>query len=138
MYLYDTNVLSEFRKKQLHPQFKIFLATVQARNEQTFISSLSVGEIIKGIELLKLRNDFSQAEHIQNWFENDLQNFIQTAIPFDNPCAETWGLLMARTGSHNIVDKQLAATAIVHDLILVTRNTKDIATTGVRFINPFE
>lgn len=138
MYLYDTNVLSEFRKKQLHPQLKIFLANIKARNEQTFISSLSIGEVIKGIELLKLRNDFPQAERIQNWFESDLHKFIQTAIPFDNQCAETWGLLMARTGPHNIIDKQIAATAIVYDLILVTRNSKDIDNTGVKFINPFE
>lgn len=138
MYLYDTNILSELRKKRINPQAEKFITSVNENNQQVFISSLTIGEIVKGIEVLKKRNDNVQAGHIQAWYETITADFITNTIPFDNACARVWGRLVAHNNAHNSVDLQIAATAIVHDLILVTRNTKDIATTGVTFINPFE
>ncbi len=137
MYLYDTNILSELRKPLRNDNFTRFIKNIKRAKQQVYISSVTIGELIKGIERLKHKNDFEQAQILQNWFANDLSPFVTNAIPFDNDCAEVWGKLIAKN-PHNEVDKQLVATALVHDLILVTRNVKDIEETGVRFINPFE
>ncbi len=137
MYLYDTNILSELRKPLRNENFTQFIKNVKRAKQQIYISSVTIGELIKGIERLKHKNDFEQAKILQNWFDNEINIFIENAIPFDNDCAEVWGKLVA-INPHNEVDKQLVATALVHDLILVTRNVKDIEETGVRFINPFE
>lgn len=136
MYLYDTNILSEMRKKSPNEHFSNFIAAIKESQDYVFISSITLGEIIKGIETLKRRKDFVQAKHLQNWYDHDIQPFARYALPFDTQCAEVWGKLMA-INPHNPIDKQLAAVTLVHDLVLVTRNSKDIEKIGVRFINPF-
>ncbi|MBS9779906.1 MAG: DUF4411 family protein [Moraxellaceae bacterium] len=136
MYLYDTNVISELRKYKQNDNLKAFHQGVNQREEKILISAISYGEVLHGIQRLRRNNDIAQANVLQQWYDTRLKPIEHLAVPFDIHCAKVWGNLLA-VNPHNQTDKQLVATALVHDLILVTRNVKDIANTGVRFINPF-
>lgn len=137
MYLYDTNTISELRKKQPHPNVVKFNEFVNHHRYTVWFSVLTYGEVLDGIGRLQRRGDWQQADGIQAWFDKVLKPIEHLALDFDIRCAKQSGSLMA-INPQNPVDKQLAATAMVHDLILVTRNVKHIADTGVKFINPFE
>lgn len=135
-YLYDTNVISELRKRNMDINFKQFIDKINLSDE-VYISVITIGELIKGIEKVKRKNDLQQFVMLQNWFDYDIKLFVDNALLFDRDCAKVWGKLMA-INPHNPIDKQLVATAMVYDLTLVTRNVKDIQATGVKFINPFQ
>lgn len=137
MYLYDTNIVSELTKKQPNINVVTLIERVKADNIPCYLSVISVGEIIRGIEKVKRRNDLPQAEKLQYWYDKQLKTAIQSILPFSEQCAKIWGKLLAEN-PHHPIDKQLVATALVHDLCLVTRNVKDIEATGVKFINPFD
>ncbi len=137
MYLYDTNIIGELIKKRCNPRVKNFVEEVNKSNQDAYLSVVTIGEFEKGIEKLRLRNDHQQAQYLQNWYDSLLPNITKSFLPFTEDCAEVWGKLIAKN-PHNAVDKQLVATALVHDLILVTCNVKDVENTDVRFINPFE
>lgn len=137
MYLYDTNVISELRKKNPNQNVLNFHQFINDNGYKILLSSIVFGEVLKGIAYLQHRGDFEQAKLIQSWYDKELKPIEHLALNFDLDCAKVWGNLMAKN-PQNPVDKQLCATAIVHDLILVTRNTKHIDDTGVKFINPFE
>lgn len=136
MYLYDTNIVSELTKVKQDSNLLSFIHSVNKAEITTYISVVSLGEIIQGIEKLKRRNDFPQAQKLQDWYDDKLLTVIDNILPFAEECAKVWGKLMA-INPHNPIDKQLVATAMVHDLTLITRNVKDIQATGVKFINPF-
>lgn len=137
MYLYDTNIVSELRKRNPNPNVIAFDKQVKQRREPILLSVITYGEIRKGIENLRNRRDFTQASVFETWFNKALRPIEHLALPFDLACADVWGKLMA-SNPHNIEDKQIDSIAIVHNLILVTRNVSDIEETGVRFINPFD
>lgn len=137
MYLYDTNVISELRKRHKNPNLQTFHNNVNALQKQVLISVISYGEIIHGIQRLRKNRDLAQADILQKWYDEALKPIEHLALPFDISCTKVWGALLAQN-PHNQVDKQLVATALVHDLTLITRNVKDIKSTGVRFINPFD
>ena len=137
MYLYDTNTISELRKRDPDINVVQFNNLVNANHAEIVLSVITYGEILKGIYQLKNRGDIQQASVIERWYQQKILPNIDLALPFDKECTKIWGELMAKN-PHNPIDKQLAATAMVHDLILVTRNVKDIQDTGVKFINPFE
>lgn len=136
MYLYDTNAISELRKRDPNPNVVRFNSTVNANHTTIYLSVITYGEILKGIHQLKNRGDIQQANVIEQWYQQKLLLNIDLALNFDKECSKVWGRLMAQN-PHNPVDKQLVATALVHDLILVTRNVKDIHETGVKYFNPF-
>lgn len=137
MYLYDTNIISELTKRNRNQNVVDFVANVANSNYLAYMSVVTLGEIIKGISKLKRHNDVIQAQRLQTWYDKNLPLIISDTLIFDENCAKVWGDLMA-IDPHNVADKQIVATALVHDLILVTRNVKDIEKTGVKFINPFE
>lgn len=137
MYLYDTNIVSELRKRHRNQNVINFDNWVNQCRQPILLSVITYGETIKGIEKLKRQGDFAQANIIEQWFNTMLRPIEHLALPFDLKCAKVWGKLIA-INPHNVEDKQIVATALVHDLILVTRNVKDIEKTGVKFINPFE
>lgn len=136
MYLYDTNIVSELTKKIPNPGVIAWIKTVQNNNDSCYLSVVTLGEIQQGIAKLQRRNDMVQAAHFQRWYEQDLMSLTQYTLDFDRNCAQVWGRLMA-LNPHHPIDNQIAATALVYDLTLVTRNVKDIEKTGVKFINPF-
>ena len=132
-YLLDTNVVSEIRRPRPDPQVSAFL--VRAANADAYLSVLTIGELRKGAEA-KRRVDPASAENIDAWIARLEVEYADKTLPVDKRAAETWGRLMADR-PRAIVDTLIAATAIVHGLTLVTRNTRDIADTGVDAINPW-
>jgi toxin FitB len=134
-YLIDTNVASELRKAgAAHPHFIAWSTRVD--RSTMFLSVLVVGEIRRGIENLR-RKDPVQAQVLDTWLGRVLVSFDGRILPVTQEIAETWGRLSV-PDKMPIVDGLIAATAIAHNHILVTRNTRDVVRTGVRLLNPFE
>ena len=133
-YLLDTNVVSEFRRKLPDAGATSWLDSV--RSSQLYLSAMVVGELRRGIERLAIR-DPQQAAAIDDWCERLVRGFSDRIVPVTREIAETWGRLSAGTPLP-VVDGLLAATALVHDWTLVTRNTSDVERTGVRILNPFD
>lgn len=137
MYLIDTNVVSELRKRGRADRGVVeFFDKASALGEVLYLSVISVGELRRGIELIRYRGDAVQAQALEAWLADLLQDFSDRVLPFDADAAQTWGRLRVPNAQHEI-DKQIAAIAWVHDLTVVTRNTSDFAGTGVRLLNPF-
>ena len=132
-YLVDTNVLSELRRKQ--PQPEVVAWFTQRPRQTLYLSVLTLGEIRKGIERLGA----ARQQPLLDWLEVELPNyFLGRLLAVDAHTADRWGRLLASAGRPlPAVDSLLAATALQHDLTLVTRNTADFAGTGVRLINPW-
>ncbi|MEV0288220.1 type II toxin-antitoxin system VapC family toxin [Kribbella sp. NPDC050820] len=133
-YLLDTNVVSEFRKKVPHAGAAGWIRSV--RSSDLYLSVLVVGELRQGIERLAGR-DQVQAMAIEEWTQRLVRGYGDRIIPVTVEVAETWGRLNARSPLP-LVDGLMAATALAYDWTLVTRNTADVARTGVRLLNPFE
>ena len=134
-YLIYTNVLSELRRKQPDPQV---VAWLQARPPQSlFLSVLTLGEIRKGIERV---TDIGRQQALLDWLEVELPNyFLNRLLNIDAHTADRWGRLMASAGRPlPAIDGLLAATALQHDLTLVTRNIKDFSGLQVKLISPWE
>lgn len=132
-FLLDTNVVSEVRKRSPHPEVARWFASSRAAD--LFLSVLVVGEIRQGIERLRAK-DPTRAGVFECWLAQLRDTFGDRLVPVSVEVAETWGRLNA-AGSIPVVDGLLAATALVHDWTLVTRNTADIVGTGVRLLDPF-
>lgn len=133
-YLVDTNVLSELRNRKADANV---VAWMQARPRQSlYLSVLSLGEIRKGIEGVA-NPAFRQA--LTDWLEVELPNyFLGRLLDIDAPVADRWGRVQASAGRRlPVIDGLLAATALQHDLTLVTRNVKDFAGLGVQLVDPW-
>ncbi len=101
-----------------------------------YLSVLVVGEVRRGIERLK-RRDPQQAEVYEAWLTTVLSDYADRVLPVDAETANEWGR-MSVPDPVPIVDGLMAATAKVRNMTFVTRNTRDVARTGVRLLNPFE
>ena len=134
----DTNVISEVRKRnKANGGVRRFIDKVRIRGEPLFVSVITIGEIRRGIEIIRHRGDNPQARRLEAWLEVVLRDFDERILEFGNEEAQVWGRL--RVPSHeNAIDKQIAATALTHDLILVTRNVDHFKGVGVRLFNPFD
>jgi predicted nucleic acid-binding protein len=133
-YLLDTNVLSELRKgRRMDARVRSWYHEVGT--EEIWLSVLVVGELRRGIELVR-RRDMRQAAALERWLARLVQEHSEHILPVDHVVAEEWGRLSAlRSGS--LIDSLLAATARVHSLVLVTRNERHVAWTGASYLNPF-
>ena len=133
-YLLDTNVISELRKRERgHAGVVRWAASVDPQDLHT--SVLVIGEIRRGIEL-KRRADAAQATALTLWLDKLRAGLGARILPVDERIAEAWG----RLGIPNplpVIDGLIAATAIVHGLIVVTRNVADLARSGVTVLDPF-
>jgi toxin FitB len=135
MYLIDTNIVSEVRKRErCNPQVAAWWATVA--DTDLFLSVLVLGEIRQGIERVRGR-DQAQAEAIDVWLQTLTTTFSGRLLSIDATITDVWGGIAAKRTTP-VIDGLLAATAIVHDLTLATRNVDDIRHCGARFINPFQ
>lgn len=132
-YLLDTNVVSETRKRRAHSGVVAFLS--EADQAELFLSVLTLGELRKGVAM-KRRSDARMAELLAAWVDGIEARFADRVLPVDRPVARLWGELSARRPL-SVVDALIAATAIHHGLTLVTRNTRDVAFTGVRLVDPW-
>ena len=137
MFLLDTNVISEIRKgTRGNRGVQQFSEQINVDKSAVYLAAATVGELRRGVASLSHRGDVPQADILSRWLHQVLTEYATGVIAFDEPCAQVWGRLMVPHVS-NAIDKQIAATAIVHQLTLVTRNTRDFQNTGARLLNPF-
>jgi len=138
MYLLDTNVISELRKKKKANLGVIsFFNNSIEQKSPLFISVITVGELQRGVEMIRYRGDIAQAEILEKWLKLILDEYSDNILDFGKTEAQVWGRL--RVPHHeNLLDKQIAATALCYDLCLVTRNINDFKETGVTLLNPFK
>ena len=134
-FLLDTNVLSELRKgRGANPNVVEWFSGVA--EEEIHLSVLVRGELRRGVERIRER-DSGQAAALEKWVRRVLRDHGDRLLPVDVRVAEQWGRLTARR-SASVIDTLMAATAQVFDLVLITRNVKDVAWTGVSYLNPFD
>ena len=135
MYLIDTNVISELRNlRRSNPGVLEWFSGVD--ESQLFISALTLGEIRKGVELLRGSNDLPQAALIEGWLDAVAKRYSDRVLPVDADVADVWGQMNA-IRPVSAIDGLIAATAKAHDLVLVTRNISDVEGLGVELLNPF-
>ena len=133
-YLIDTNVVSELRKRErCHEGVADWFAGVAT--DEVFLSVLTIGEIRRGIELIR-RRDAHSAGALDDWLDILSSDHRERILSVDQSVDEEWGRLNV-PDPIPAVDGLLAATTRVHDLTLATRNVVDVKRTGVRFVNPF-
>jgi toxin FitB len=137
-YLFDTNVPSELTRDSPDARVTTFLEN--AGRERVCLSVMTLGEIRKGIDVLPLSR---RRTGLQEWLDRDVRVwFAGRILPVTESIAERWGRLAAaakRSGvTVAVVDGVLAATALEHDLTLVTRNIRDFAGLGVALLNPWD
>ena len=137
MFLIDTNVISELRKREnANPGVKVFFEQSVADEAPVFISVVTVGELRRGVELIRHRGDNPQAQRLEQWLASLLTDYQDCILDITPDIAQLWGRLRVPRPEHAL-DKFIAATALIYDLKVVTRNHKDFRATGVEFINPF-
>ena len=131
-YLLDTNVVSELRKRKPHGAV---LAWIQKLPEESLrLSAVTLGEIQAGIE--RTRDlDPAKADELEGWL-NDLAA-TSSVIDVDAAIFRRWAQLMHRQPDHHLEDALIAATALVHDLTVPTRNVADVRVFGVKLIDPY-
>ena len=132
MYLLDTNVISELRRLKPHGAVLAWLQSVA--DSDLHISAVSLGEIQAGIELTR-DQDAAKAAEIEAWA--DLMAGSYNVLPMDAATFRLWAKLMHRRSDTLYEDAMIAATAIRHQLKVVTRNVADFAAFGVELFNPF-
>ena len=133
-YLLDTNVLSELVKRRPDTQVKKW---VEAQSPLDLaISVLSLGEIRKGIELLRKKSP-AQCVAFERWLTQLHADYFESIVTVSEEISERWGRLMALR-TLPVVDGLIAATALVHGLTVVTRNAGDFKGTGAKVFNPFD
>jgi toxin FitB len=137
MYLIDTNVISEARKRaKANRGVRAFFHRISREGIPVFISVITVGELRRGVELIRHRGDRRQAERLAMWLETLLIEHQDSILDIDQDIAQLWGRLRV-PHPENALDKQIAATGLIYNLIVVTRNQADFLQTGVRVLNPF-
>jgi toxin FitB len=132
-YLLDTNVVSEVRKHKPHGAVVAWLAGL--RDDQVFLSAVTMGELQAGIELTRRQNP-EKAREIEPWVDQ-LEASYQV-LPMDTVCFREWGRLVHGKSDHLIEDGMIAATARIHGLIVATRNEDDFKQLNVQVFNPFK
>jgi predicted nucleic acid-binding protein len=133
-YLLDTNIVSELRKRAPDPHVLAWYE--KARPTEIFLSVLTVGEIRLGIERLRVK-DPAQARRLEQWLHGLHTAYSDHIIGVDTETAEEWGRINV-PDPLPVIDGLLAASAKVRGWTFVTRNTSDVASSGVLLLNPFE
>lgn len=136
-YLLDTCVISELTKK--NPDLKIVNWISEVEETSLYLSALTFAEIHKGIEKLPKSKKKRQ---LHNWVNSDLQErFRNRIINLDLEIATKWGEIQGKAELSgkpmSLIDGFIAATGMVYDLIVVTRNTKDMVESSVSLLNPW-
>jgi len=135
VYLVDTNVISEARKGvNSNPGVLEFFREAELNQNSMYISVITIGELRKGVDRIQLRG--GDARPLTRWLNDLLKRYAAFILDFSLEEALVWGRLLSAQ-DRNVIDKQIAATALCYDLTVVTRNTADFADTTARTFNPF-
>ena len=133
-FLIDTTVVSELRKgERANPRVLQWFNEVA--DDEIHLSVLAIGELRRGVESVRKR-DQVQAAALDRWVSRLVANHTERIVPVDGAVADRWGRLAAVRPA-SVIDTLMAATAIERGLVLVTRNVKDVAWTGVSYLDPF-
>jgi predicted nucleic acid-binding protein len=134
MYLLDTCVVSEGPKLKRNPAVARWIEAQDTAS--LFISAVTAGELRYGVARLAAGRE---AMRLDEWLRETLEKgFAERILPFDERIADLWGHLRADNPNAEIADSQIAATALVHNLTLVTRNVKDFKFGNLPLVNPWE
>jgi predicted nucleic acid-binding protein len=132
-YLLDTNVVSELRKPKPHGAVVAWIERIA--DESLYVSAVTLGEIQSGIEMTREQNA-AKAEEIELWLDEVAQSYNVLAV--DAAIFRRWGQFMHRRVDHHPEDALIAATALVRELTVATRNVDDFKLFGVAVVNPFK
>ena len=137
MYLIDTDVISEARKgEQANAGVKKFFHNAASESSLLFLSAVTIGELRQGVESIRHRGDTVQAKRLERWLDRVTHDYADAILAFDDETAQVWGRLRV-PHPENPLDKQIAATALINELTVITRNTAHFEPTGVPLLNPF-
>ena len=136
-YLLDTNLISELLRPK--PDERVVDWVGSVNEDSLFLSVLTIGELTKGVANLAASK---RRASLEDWIELELiPRFADRILPIDAAIASRWGLLSARAKQHgqslSVIDGLIAATALTHDLTVVTRNVGDFGITKARLHNPW-
>jgi toxin FitB len=137
-FLFDTNIPSELIR--VRPEPKVVEWIRGADDEQLFLSVVTIGGISKGFTI---HPDSKRRAQLQHWLDHTLRPwFAGRILPINETVAQRWGVLDGKCQLQgmplNVADGLIAATALEHDLTIVTRNVKDFEGLGVGLFNPWE
>lgn len=136
MYLVDTDVIGEARKgARAHPGVRAFFAGAARDAAPVYLSVVTIGELRQGVERIRHRGDAAEARRLERWLTGITARYADAILPVDGDVAHIWGRLRVPKPEHPL-DKLIAATALMHDLTLVTRNTAPFEATRVVLLNP--
>jgi toxin FitB len=137
VYLVDTDVISEARKgEKANTGVRAFFRDAAANSSPLYLSAITIGELRQGAEAIRHRGDARQASLLERWLTRVSDQYADAILSIDAEIAEIWGRLRV-PHPENPLDKQVAATALIYDLTVVTRNVAHFEPTGVRLLNPF-
>lgn len=134
-FLLDTVVISELRKRNRNQNQRVVDWVGRQRSSDLFLSVLTIGEIEKGISRQQRLNPVF-AETLTQWLEDTMHHYADRILPVSVQIARRWGILSDQLG-HSGADTLMAATAIEHGLVVVTRNVRHFESTGVEVVDPF-
>jgi len=137
VYLVDTDVISEARKgNKANTGVREFFVNASRKNIALFLSVITIGELRQGVEAIRHRGDSAQSARLERWLDRLTVDYDDAILPFEQETAQIWGRLRV-PHPENPLDKQIAATALIYNLAVVTRNTDHYEPTGVMIVNPF-
>ena len=132
MYLLDTNIVSELRKARPHSGVVSWVDSIA--DADLYLSAVTLGEIQAGIELTR-EQDVVKAAIIESWASQVAQTY--NVLAMDAETFRVWAKLMHRQSNTVYEDAMIAASAIVHNLTVVTRNSRDFKRFEIPLFNPF-
>ncbi len=132
-FLLDTNIVSELRRNKPHGALLRWYQNIEA--SLLFISAVTIGELQGGIEITR-RQDPEKTRELESWLSALMEN--ANVLPMDAKTFQCFAKIMSGKSKAHDFDGMIAATALQHNLILVSRNEKDFKQFGVEVLNPFK
>lgn len=132
MFLLDTNVISEMRRRKPHGAVIAWIESL--RDEDILIPAVAIAELQDGAETTR-RQDPAKADELERWIDRIMATFV--VLPMDGPMFRDWARLMCDKSDDLAADAMIAATARAHRLTVATRNVKDFTIFGLQVMNPF-